>query len=428
LVQGVERPAVEPGDSARRVVDFLAYGPREMMRLVFLASGVTAGLIRDEQVVPRVGEWLSPSPGNLSILPMLFLDTRRRTSVGAQMLASGKESGTRLSFGIGGVHDLLGEARVRFGFSRPIPVVLSLEGLADSRSTLDYLGVGQEPEKDARNHFLRGAATRQALYYETRVRGIASIGARVAPDFELFLSSSLTRSQVMDTPGGGPSSLSAVFEPGTVPGAPRVSARCPTEGGVSSCGVESHIFYNEVALRLDTRPSAGRPSAGALVEGYAGIATGTGGDATRFYRVGGRAALFVPVLRPTNIFSPKVAIDGMVVPTSAPEPPFTALVGQPDFRGLDSRIDRISLVMSLDYRFSVVRYFGARLFVDVAAVGPNIGAVIDAEKRVAGGFGVEVFSASTVLAQFTAAFSAEGARANLTFGVPSLFGDRQHRR
>jgi hypothetical protein len=426
-VQGIERPAVEPGDAQRDIASALLFLPREMVRLMFLAGGVSAGLIRDEQVVPRVGELLSPSPGNVSLIPSLFLDTRRRTSVGAQMLASGRESGTRLAFGFGGVHDLLGEARVRFGFAKPIPFVLSIEGLSDTRSSLGYVGVGQEPEKDKRNIYLPGVAAREAHYYEQRVRGIASLGARVAPDWEIFISASMTKSRVENTPGDDTATISRIFRPGTVVGAPVYSARCPVMESPLPCPAESRIVYTELALRLDTRPTSARPSAGVLVEAYAGLARGTGDDPSQFYRIGGRAAGFFPVLRTTNILSPKIALDGMLVPGGAAEPPFTALTSQPDFRGLDNRIDRVSVVASLDYRYSIVRYLGARFFVDVAVVGPDFGAVFDAPKRVAVGFGLDVFSNAALLAQFTAAFSSEGARASLTFGVPEQFGDRQHR-
>ena len=426
-VSGVARRAIEEGDALRTFGAAALFIPREMVRLMFLAGGVTAGLVRDEQVVPRVGELLSPSPGNISVIPSLFIDTRRRTSAGAQVIASGKESGTRLSFGFGGIHDLLGEARARFGFAKPIPIVVSVDVLADSRSTLDYFGVGQQPDKDARNRFRRDALTREAVYSEQRVRGIASIGARIASDWEVFVSASMLKSRVDDTPGGGPSTISRVFSPGAVSGAPTLAPPCATRTSGVPCFSESRTFYSELALRLDTRVSPARPSAGVLVESYGGIAHGTGNDDTRFYRVGGRAALFVSILRPTNILSPRILLDGMVVPTGAPEPPFTALVSQPDFRGLDTRRDRVSLVASLDYRFSVVRYLGARLVVDVATVGPDVGSMLDVPVRVAGGFGVDVFSKSTELAQLIVSFSGEGARAYLTFGVPSLFGDRQHR-
>ncbi|MFT3773161.1 MAG: hypothetical protein QM820_47885 [Minicystis sp.] len=428
-VQGYERPPVEPGDPERRLGSGLLFVPREMVRLLFLAGGVTAGLIRDEQVVPRASELLSPGPGAVSVLPWLFVDTRRRTSVGAQMIASGRESGTRLSFGFGGIHDWGGEGRVRFGFGWPLPFVISLEGLADQRSTLDYLGVGQEPDKDPRNLFRKSAVTREATYFEQRSRVIGSLGARVAPDWEVFFSGSFTQNRVEDSPDGGAATISRVFAPGSVPGAPGFGPGCPAKKGALPCPAENRVVYGELALRLDTRPTKAKPSAGVLVETYAGLAQSWAEDAsTRFYRVGGRAALFVSILRPTNILSPKIVLDGMVVPGSDRALPFTELVSQPDFRGIDNRFDRLSLVASIDYRFSIVRFLGARLFLDLATVGRDIGAMLDAPKRLAGGFGFDVFSSSTELAQMTMSFSGEGVRAFLTFGVPTLFGDRQHRR
>jgi hypothetical protein len=360
---------------------------------------------------------LSPSPGNISVIPSLFLDTRRRTSAGVQMLAGGNESATKLAFGFGGIHDLVGEGRIVFGLPRPFPTVLSLEGLADSRSTLDYIGLGQEPDKDPRNHFRADAMTHAAVYYERRVRALASLGMRFGPSFQLFLSSSMLRSRVENTPGGGPSTISNVFVPGTVTGAP----------GAFSTFSESRIVYTELALRYDTRANDARPSPGVLAEAYGGIARGTGDDPSRFWRGGGRIAAFFPILRNTNILSPRVALDGMIIEGNSAVP-FTAFTSQPDFRGIDNRLDKVSLVVSLDYRWSVFQYMGLRMFVDMATVGPDLGAMFDAPKRWAGGFGVDIFSSSSELAQFIASFSNEGARAFFTFGVPPLFGDRQHRR
>jgi hypothetical protein len=416
-VGGVERPAREEQDAQLEAASWALFLPRQFVKLSFAASGLAAGLIRDEQVVPRVEELLDPSPGNISVIPMLFLDTRRRTSVGAQMLASGKDSATKLAVGFGGIHDMIGEARIRYGFKWPVPIAITVEGLTDTRSALDYLGVGQEPEKDARNRFRKDASTREATYYERRVRAIAGVGVRAASSFEIFASASVTRSRVEDTPDGGAATLSRVFVPGSVIGAPRIG----------ETSAESHVLYAELALRFDTRPTRARPSPGYLIEMYGGAAEGTGDDATRFYRMGGRVAAFFPILRPTNILSPKLVLDGMFVPAGA-RVPFTSLVSQPDFRGIDNRLDNVSLVASLDYRWSFNPYVGARLFVDMATVGSDVGVMLDASKRVAAGFGVDVFSKSTELAQMTVSFSSEGARAYFTFGVPSLFGDRQHRR
>ena len=426
-VRGLSRPAIEPGDAQRTLASGLLFLPREMVELLFLASGTAASLIRDEQVVPRVEDLLSPRPGNISVFPTLLFDTRRRTSVGAQLLAAGYETATRLAFGFGGVHDLVGEARLHLGLPWPLPLGVSVEGLADERSTLEYIGVGQEPDTDPRNHFRGGAATHTALYEEQRVRAIVGAGLRLTRNIEILLSASFTQSRVEDTPGGGPSTISAVFAPGSVPGAPGFTLpSCPDKAGVAPCPAESHILYAELALRLDTRATAAKPSPGLLVEGYGGYGLGTGEDPTRLVRVGGRAAVDFPVLRPTKFLSPRFILVGKPSVAGAPVP-FTALTSQPDFRGIDDRLDQLSLVVSLDYRWSIIQYVGARVFLDMATVGPDMGTMLNAPKRFAGGFGVDVYSSSTELAQLMISLSSEGARAFFTFGVPSPFGDRQHR-
>jgi hypothetical protein len=439
-VRGIERPGLAPDDPGREAAAGVLFIPRELLKLMFLASGLTAGLIRDEQVVPRLAEMLSPRPGSYSVLPSLFLDTRRRASAGAELLGNSQWAAMRLAFGFGGVHDLVGEARLRIALPRPLPLVISIEGLADSRSTLDFLGVGQDPDTDPRNAFRQGAITHDALYFEERERAILTLGARLGDDFELFLSSSLLRSHVADTPDGGPATLSNVFQPGNVPGAPvppavpPAGATCPPAAEVStglpsiaSCPVDSRISYTELAVRFDTRASKSRPSPGVLVETYAGAAVGVGGDPTRFYRIGGRAAGFISILRRTNILSPKIVLDGTARPAGEILP-FTQLVGQPDFRGLDTRVDNLSLVASIDYRWSMIRYLGPRIFMDMASVGPDMGSIFKSAPRFAGGFGFDLFSDSTELAQAMMSFSTEGVRVLFTFGVPTQFGDRQHRR
>ncbi len=428
-VRGIERPALAAGDADREAASGVLFVPRELVKLMFLASGVTASLMRDEQVVPRLEELLSPRPGGISVLPSLFLDSRRRASAGVQALGALRFTAMRLAVGFGGIHDLVGEARLGVALPKPLPFVISLKGLVDTRSTLDYYGVGQQPNTDPRNLFLKTAVTHDALYFEERERAILNLGARIGADFEWFVSSSVLRSQVADTPGGGPDTITSVFQPGSVTGAPSLTpGGCPNQVAGGSCPVESLISYTELEVRVDTRASKSRPSPGVLAEAYGGAAVGLGDDPSRFYRVGGRAAGFISILRHTNILSTKIIVDGTVRPDGAAPIPFTQLVGQPDFRGIDTRIDNLSLVASLDYRWSMIRYLGPRVFVDMAQVGPNAGALLKAPPRFAGGFGVDLFSNSTELGQAMMSFSTEGVRALLTFGVPTQFGDRQHRR
>lgn len=421
-VTGVVRPEVTPEDVNRALASTIFFLPRETIKLLFLASGVTSGLIRDEQVVPRVGELFSPKPGDMSLFPSLLFDTRRRVSIGGQMITSGEASGTRLSAGFGGVYDLVGEARMRFNFGRAHPFVLSLEGLADTRSHLQFLGLGEEPNTDPRNRFRRGDSTHNALYSESRSRFIIGLGYRAAQNVEVLLSSSLTRSLVNDPPDHDPDALTRIFQTGTVIGGPR----CNEALTDAYCPIETHIAYSELALRLDTRRSVAMPSSGFLVEGYGGLASGTGDAPTRFGRAGARAAAFLPIVRETTIVSPRLILDGLGSLANY-EVPFTALVTQPDFRNLDNRVDRLSLIASIDYRWSIIRYIGARFFVDVATVAPDFKSIFRAGPRPAVGLEMDLYSASTELAQFVLSLSKEGPVAFMSIGVPSMFGDRQHR-
>ena len=424
-VRGIFRSAVQPNRAWGDFAAALLFAPRKMVELLFLASGTAAGLIRDEQVVPRVEELLAPRSGEITIFPTLFLATRQRPSAGVRVLARSDPFATSVAFGIGGAHDYNAEARVRYGISRPLPFAIDVEGLYDLRSGLQYLGLGQQPTRDCRNHFVdmktdvecvgearfRSAAPEAtALYMERRARAIVSLGVRPGKNFEVFASSSFIRSSIEDSPGSGLVGLSKVFQPGNVVGASGAT----------------HQFYTEVALRYDTRLTSGRPSAGGLLEAYTGLARGTGNDPSGYLRAGGRAALYLPILRSYNILSPAVTIDGLA-PALDPRVPFTDLVGQPDFRGFDTRRDYFSAVASLDYRWSVMRYMAARIFVDAATVAPSPARLFEAPPRIAAGFGLDIFSDSALLAQLAFSFSGDGVRLLLSFGLPVGFGDRQHR-
>jgi hypothetical protein len=199
--------------------------------------------------------------------------------------------------------------------------VLSLEGLADTRSHLDFLGLGQNPDADPRNAFRPGAPTHTALYSESRSRLITGLGFRPAQNLEVLLSTSITRSKVDDPPEHDPAALTRVFQPGTVVGAPR----CNEYFTSAYCPVETDIIYSELSLRFDTRRSVSMPSSGLLVEGYGGLGSSAGDVPTRFARTGARAAAFLPLVRATTILSPRIILDGLSsVGTYAV--PFTALV------------------------------------------------------------------------------------------------------
>jgi hypothetical protein len=172
-----------------------------------------------------------------------------------------------------------------------------------------------------------------------------------------------------------------------------------------------------------------------MAEGYLGaaVAPATSGalddrDVT-FMRLGGRVAGFIPIYRRTNILSPRLVLDRLVS-LGGPAVPFTELPRQPDFRGFDNRRDGLSLVASLDYSWQLVDFLGARVFVDTATTAPSVAELsVDQLKaiRFAVGTGLDLFVSSDDVGQLAFSASPEGVRALLTVGVPSDYGDRQHR-
>jgi hypothetical protein len=421
-VTGID-PTVTTSDRVaqlgREVRNVFLLLPRKIVDFAFFTTGVVAGIVQDQQVVPRIQELTDPPAGAVVFFPTAFAETGRTPDVGARVVATSANMAAGLRAGFGGVNEVVGETRLRVSRAAPVPAVLSIEGYADRRTNLQFLGLGQVPQTDARNHFQNGPAT--SLYRDQRVRAIGSAGIRPSDNVEMFLATSITRRFIDDAPGAGALGLGRVFVPGTLPGA----------------FADNTVIYSELAVRLDTRPDRAQPSAGLFLEGYGGAARGMASSAgpddpdreplgpSAFLRTGGRVAGFFHVYRPTNILSPKIALDGLA-PISGVVP-FAELTGQPDFRGFDTRRDNVSLVASLDYRWHVLPILYARVFSDVATVAPRLGALAVTHARVDGGLGIDVSSKDAEIASFAFSASQDGLRVYLTFGVPSAFGDRLHR-
>ena len=407
-VTGVVKPARESSDAARTAANVALWLPREFVGLLFLTTGAAAGMLENEQVVPRLKELLFTRDGSIGVYPTFFLETGTSPNVGARMVAAADNEATMLRAGYGGADANVLETRLRFGRTAPFPTMLSIEGLHERRTGVGYLGLGQTPETDPRNRF--ASDLRSLSFRDRRERVIASLGIRPATDVELFVSSSYTQRYPHDLPDGDGPEIDRVFQPGSVPG----------------LGRTTRFVYTELAVRLDTRAVRAAPSPGLVLESYLGGSRGVLDEPGRFARLGARAAGFISIARRTNILSPKLVIDG-VAPTSGGEISVLELSRQPDFRGFNNRRDYVSMVGSLDYRWKLASFLAARLFTDVATVGPSVRELAFGDLRWVGGFGFDLYSDNAEVARFSLAGSPEGALFQLSFGVAPRFGDRQHR-
>jgi hypothetical protein len=406
-LSGVDRPAREAAAPARDLANALLWPFRSVVDLIFLTTGAAGGLLENEQIVPRAREFFFTSGGDIGLFPTVFLETGTNANVGARFIASAGPLATTIRAGYGGPDANVAESRLQLVCPLPLPAVLSLEGMHDRRTNIGYLGLGQTPEADPRNQFR--TAPDVGYFRERRERIVVGYGMRPLADLEVLLSASYAQRHVDDPDDAGASALSNVFAPESTPGALRTT----------------RIVYGEMALRYDSRLARGGIDTGALLESYAGLSRGVGKDETRLSRMGFRAAGFFPFVHRANILSPKIVVDAMLPGDGVV--PFREFTGQPSFRGFDNRRDYDSAVASLDYRWYVMRFVAARLFLDVAKVFPTFAGITFDHVRYAGGFGFDLHSSRSEIGRVAISGSPEGVGFLLTLGVPAGFGDRQHR-
>ena len=414
VVTGIERPGKDEGQTTREVGSAILWLPRTIVDYTFRGTSAAAGLIADEQLVPRYRKLVgAPAGGDFWVFPTLFAETGSTFSVGARMIADTRHVTTSQRFGFGGMEDLVTESRVLFKGGDVVPWAISAEAYYEIESEIEYYGIGITPERDPRNHFVGSVPKEHGLYLEKHVRGLGGLGLRFASNMELYLSASIARRQVQDSSDVGDLALSRVFEPGSITGVRK----------------DTWIGYAETAVRFDSRPDRGKPMPGALVEGYTGGAHSTEGADVAFMRFGWRVAGFIPIYRRTNILSPRLVVDRLV-PLGGLPVPFNELPQQPDFRGLDTRRDNLSMVASLDYSWELTWFMGLRLFADGATVAPGFAELEGKhfqELRYAGGFGMDFYTRNAEIGRFAISASPDGPRILLELGGTEGYGDRQHR-
>lgn len=405
---GIEEPASEPGDTGKDFGNVVLWLPRHITTFLYWGANAAIAVVDNLPVVPRVQDVFSAPGGRFFVLPTVA-ETNNAFSIGARLITNSEYVASSLRVGFGGVHSLELESRLALRFRSPFPFIFSFEALHKRDNTEEYRGVGQVPEEDPRNHFEGGRQGDIAPYFEKRTRWIGAFAIRPQKFVEAVVSGSLNTRDIQNARSTYPL-LSNVFEQGTVPGAFEPYS----------------VLYGEAALRFDTRPTRGRPSAGVLAEVYGGPArTFQDEGEAQLVRYGGRIAGFIPIYRDTNILSPQIVVDG-VTPIDDSVIPFPELARQPDYRGIDDRRDQLSLVATTEYRWMFVGQVATRIFFDMALVGRAWDELEFERLRWAAGMMLDLHSEQTQLGQLGFSAGPDGARLLLSIGLSSGYGDRQH--
>jgi hypothetical protein len=408
-IGGLLRPSVEPGDASRRAATVVLLPLRKLFEIQFYVAERLIELGRFLNFGPRASALMSPQEGEVKVLPTFFFESRHPVAFGIRVVAPTRLGESSVAIASGGPNDIFAQSQVVLRVQRPLEAEVTLATMYDRRNSLELFGVGQVPDEDARNVYRATAATHDGLYLEQRTRLILIVDATLLRGIHLVGSGALELNRVVDAVDAGEAGISKVFE--------RIE-------GFSN-GASSRVLYGELALRFFTRRNWTSADPGAQLEAYVGYGAGVDEDPARYWSAGGRAAVFIPVVRASNTLSPKIVLDA-ISPERGPFP-FTLLVRQPDYRGFDLRRDQVSVVTSLDYRWIIARYIALRLFVDAATVAPTFSSLVAKPPRVAGGFGIDVFNTKTDTARVGFSGSADGLRVLINLGWSAAAGDRVRR-
>ncbi|MBM4358687.1 MAG: hypothetical protein FJ096_11340 [Deltaproteobacteria bacterium] len=415
-IAGIEETDFDPSDVGLGIASGVLFVPRNVIDYAFRGADLAATLVNDRQLVPRYRDLFSTPSARLYVFPTLFAETDAPVSVGLRMIFDSRRIGASQRVGFGGLNQVEAETRlVLKGKLAELPAVLSLESYYELVDNRRYYGIGLVPRSDLRNRFVDGTPYEFGYYTERRVRHLASGGLRLSENIELLMSTSLYRRQLETTATRGAEAVTAVFEPGTIPG---LSTANP------------YLVYSEVAARFDSRRIRTRPSPGWLFETYVGGAHPLGGADLAYMRLGARAGFAKPVMRQSNLFALRFTVDG-VTPAPGSELPFVELEHQTEYRGFDTRRDYLAMLSSADYTWLLAPALGMRFFADALTVAPSLrsfGAEQLQNMRLALGIGLDAFSGENTLASMVLGVSGDGVRFVATFGAPATHGDRQHRK
>lgn len=410
-IGGELRPALPPGEGGRRLLDALLFVPRTVVQVAFIASTETVSFLEDQQVIPRARALLGTEDGKIRLTPTFTVASGLRPELGARLTSHEKRFASMVRTSIVDQDTFLTEGRLLLSLGERGQSQLVLEGFQQRNTDLTFRGIGPDPSHDSRNAFLPGHVSLAGAFLERRERLILGAASRVAEDVEVLLSSSFQRRQIDDPRGNRGDTLAATFAPGTVAGAYDRSER----------------FYTEAAVRRDTRAVRGPPAAGLLLEAYLGTSEDARGVYAGALHTGGRIAWFASVVRKTTILNPGFTLD-VVEPTGSKSLPFREYAYAPGFRGSDGRVDRVAALAFLDYRWQLIPYLAARLFVDLTTVAPTIASLRTDNLAWAVGGGLDLHSSTTEIGRIGLSCSPGAVQLLFVYGLADRgFGDRQHR-
>ncbi len=406
-LRGLEEPKTNPA-VFERLWDVVSYAPYYVKQVMQFASGYAERFADDPTLFNNIEDIFYTRNRRLRWYPIANINSSYQPRIGIDLTYKYHrvESMLRIKFADRFKYSF--ESRLSCQFKSRRVWRLSIGALLDEYNDRRFFGFGAGPGTGG--YFLEHPANDFGVYRQRRNKVQFIGGVRLSSRWSCFMASSLQQ-RVLDSPAGNIHAIDRVFDTTRLPGMQHPVRQ----------------FYNELAVRFDTRDKQYYISQGYRIECYAGYSKGFNSDQTAFWRGGLYLIGHYTVIRNNRFLTPRLVFDFTNNLTSTPVP-FCEYARHPSFRGVSQRkilrAGPCSLVPSLEYQWPLSFNLNGHLFFDGLLVSRSLQTLTFKGAPWAFGVGVDFHAVDEELARAEIACGTEGIRLLFHFGFENLVQNR----
>lgn len=412
-VRGFERNEKIPANTPRKIFNTIMFIPRVIISSVITAAAYGAALLDENQIVSKFEDIFYLYDHKLGWFPLISIASGFPKGLGLNLFY--KEDYLNIDLKGGYSDDEIWglKGRVSYIFFKPRSIwQLNVSALLQSDDRSRFYGIGADPFNDPRSPFLAAAPGEYGVYQQERLKYEMSLGIRTSPNWEFFYTTFYQKRDVTTPSDESPESIDKVFD---------------TER-LAGLNEKNQKWYNEFAVRIDTRENLMRITPGLRAETYLGLALGVGDDKSRLFRAGSDISGFYPLISNNRILVPRLVFDIVENLNKNVEIAFTEYPRHPEFRGVSRRVllrsDRYKLFTSLEYQWPLTYHLAGHLFYDYLMVAKSPARFTMSNAPWAVGFAIDIHLKLEELARFSIAYGSEGWFLKLNVGFSSFYKDR----
>ena len=413
-IRGLEQDPHSGFNPIRSLGSVVFYIPKRIIHGVRYASGYGFKLINNEKFIDTIQDFLFTDDHRFGWHPMVDFTSSHRPRIGLNLMVNAPR------------FDMLARGNVAGAEKYQIETILSyrlrkrdriwrftLSGLLSHDDDQKFYGIGFDPRSDLRSHFLPDPENDHGIYIQRRYKIQFIVGFRPSPLWETYLTSFFQERRIRDA-SESRRPLGVSFDLESLPGVQHPIKQA----------------YTELSVVFNTRKQNAYISGGFRTEGYAGISTGVGEEASSFLRTGLDVLVNIPIIKGNRVVTPRLVFDTMRNISDQTDIPFPEYPRQPSFRGVSRRrmlrTDTYSFVPSLEYQWPLSFNLGGHLFIDYLIVADALTRIRTARAPWAAGFGIDFHGLDAELARIQVVVGSEGFRFLLSIGMDPLISDRIH--